>query len=146
MYCIQFLLPVLLLPRPANPYLLLEHSLFLSKFLIFDNRSKSSKRFFFYDIGLRSIFFTAYAWFAEFKWVTWAHAYVIILKTNMNCYLSAVDAKITIFLVLYIFSAFLETRPCLICSLIFIGFLTILCLNCQDGCLMFPFLSNCTPT
>ena len=32
MYCIQFLLPVLLLPRPAHPYLLIEHSMFLSKF------------------------------------------------------------------------------------------------------------------
>merc|ERR1712130_1000525 len=73
MYCIQFLLPVLLLPRPANPYLLLEHSMFL---------------------------------------------------------------------ILYIFSAFLETRPCLICSLIFVGFITILCLNCQDGCVLFPFC-NC---
>merc|ERR1712025_571653 len=71
MYCIQFLLPVLLLPRPAHPYLLFEHSMFL---------------------------------------------------------------------IFYIFSAFLETRPCLICTLIFLGFLTILCLNCHDGCTLFPFL------
>ena len=33
MYCIQFLLPVLLLPRPLHPNQLFEHSLFLGKFL-----------------------------------------------------------------------------------------------------------------
>ena len=31
MYCIQFLLPVLLLPRPLHPNQLFEHSLFLGK-------------------------------------------------------------------------------------------------------------------
>ena len=39
MYCIQFLLPVLLLPRPLNPTLLFEHSLFLGKIYINITRS-----------------------------------------------------------------------------------------------------------
>ena len=77
--------------------------------------------------------------------------YIQISYLNILCFLvsllfALINVVLTqtkpLFLALYVFSAFLETRPCLICSIIFLGYLAVLCFNCRDECILLP-LCNC---